>query len=133
MIGVDTNILVRVVLEDDPKEALLAKSFLQKAVKNKQLFVSSYTLLELAWVLKTKKRSREEICSAILTLVDSPGIVIGQKAVVLRALEEYTKGKADFGDYFILSEGLSHNVPRLVSFDKEFINNDSRCFHPAEF
>lgn len=130
MIGVDTNILVRAILEDDPHEAKIAKNFLKKAVKSKQLFVSSYAILEMVWVLKVKKKSREQICDAILTLLDSPGVFVGQKTVVLNALEKYSKGKADFGDYLILAEGETLNAPRIVSFDKQLVKEDSRCSLP---
>lgn len=130
MIGVDTNILVRAILEDDPLEAKIAKKFLLKTTKSKQLFVSSYAILEMVWVLKVKKKTREQISDAILTLLDSPGVFVGQKTVVVNALEKYAKGKADFGDYLILAEGETLNAPRLASFDKQLIKEDPRCNFP---
>jgi len=51
MLGVDTNILIRALLEDDVKEADIAKKLLKHLVENKKLFISSYTILEMAWVL----------------------------------------------------------------------------------
>src|SRR5260363_398003 len=120
MIGVDTNVLVRAVFEDHPKESPLAQQFLKQTAKDKKLFVSSYAVLEMVWVLKVKQRSRQEIYEAVLDLLDSPGIMVGQREVVMSALEKYIKGKADFGDYLILSEGEHYQVPRLVSFDKVF-------------
>src|SRR5260363_23029 len=107
MIGVDTNVLVRAVFEDHPKESTLAQQFLKQTAKDKKLFVSSYAVLEMVWVLKVKQRSRQEIYE-----------------VVLSALEKYIKGKADFGDYLILSEGEHYQVPRLVSFDKVFCREE---------
>src|SRR5260363_266876 len=115
MIGVDTNVLVRAVFEDHPKESPLAQQFLKQTAKDKKLFVSSYAVLEMVWVLKVKQRSRQEIYEAVLDLLDSPGIMVGQREVVMSALEKYIKGKADFGDYLILSEGEHYQVPRLVS------------------
>src|SRR5260364_437263 len=115
MIGVDTNVLVRAVFEDHPKESPLAQQFLKQTAKDKKLFVSSYAVLEMVWVLKVKQCSRQEIYEAVL---DLSGIMVGQREVVMSALEKYIKGKADFGDYLILSEGEHYQVPRLVSFDK---------------
>src|SRR5260364_142322 len=103
MIGVDTNVLVRAVFEDHPKESPLAQQFLKQTAKDKKLFVSSY---------------------AVLDLLDSPGIMVGQREVVMSALEKYIKGKADFGDYLILSEDEHYQVPRLVSFDKVFCREE---------
>lgn len=124
MIGADTNILVRAVLEDHPKESLLAQQFLKKAVSDKKLFISSYALLEMVWVLKVKGITRKEIYESALDLIDSPGIVIGQREVVVAALEKYVKGRADFGDYLILAEGEFHRAYKLVSFDKTFCKEE---------
>src|SRR5260364_273057 len=66
MIGVDTNVLVRAVFEDHPKESPLAQQFLKQTAKDKKLFVSSYAVLEMVWVLKVKQRSRQEIYEAVL-------------------------------------------------------------------
>jgi predicted nucleic-acid-binding protein len=66
MIGVDTNILVRAVLEDAPEESILAKAFIKKACAQKQLFVSCFAILEMVWVLKGKNHSRHQISESIL-------------------------------------------------------------------
>ena len=118
MIGVDTNILVRAYLEDDKKQAEEAKNFLLQNTQENLLFISSYAILEFAWVLKTKNYSRKEIYEAIITLTDSTGVIIGQRDVVLEALEKYIKGRADFGDYMILAEGEKNKSYKLKTFDK---------------
>lgn len=63
-------------------------------------------------MLKVKKFTSQEIYEAILTLTDSPGITIGQREVVLSAVEKVYKGKADFCDYMILSEG-ENTAPKI--------------------
>lgn len=117
MIGVDTNILLRAYLEDDEKQSAQAKAYLTKATEANALFISSYAILEFAWVLKTKNYTRKEIYDAVTILVDSDGISIGQKDVVLDALERYIKGKADFGDYMILAEGTKNSSHDFKTFD----------------
>ena len=133
MIGCDTNILVRAVLDDHPKESQLAKQFLKKISHGKKLFISTYAILELVWVLKVKKYSRHDIYESVLDLLDSPGIVVAQREVVVSALEMYIKGKADFGDYLILAEGELYDAPKLASFDKIFCKDTSRAQHPKEY
>lgn len=133
MIGVDTNVLVRACLEDNPTEAKIAQHFLSKSAKNKQLFISSYALLEMAWVLKVNGRTREQITEAMLNLLDSPGITVGQRDVILNALEKYRKGKADFGDYLIMSEGATFHTHHLASFDKAFIKENEHVKYPDKF
>lgn len=130
MIGADTNILVRAVLDDEPKESNIAKKFLKKAATEKKLFISSYAILEMVWVLKVKKISRKDIYESVMDLLDSPGIIVGQREVVASALEKFIKGKADFGDYLILAEGEIFNVPRLASFDKILCKACDQCDYP---
>lgn len=132
MIGVDTNILLRAVLDDHPAEAEIAKRFLKKLTDSKRLFISSYAILEMVWVLKVKKYSRAEIYDVVLMLLDTSGITIGQREVLVFALEMYIKGKADFGDYLILAESKSFEAPKVASFDKVFCK-DKHAEHPKNF
>jgi predicted nucleic-acid-binding protein len=118
MIGIDTNILVRAYLEDDEIQTKEAKAFLLKVTQDNLLFISSYTILEFAWVLKTKNYNRKAIYEAVIALADSIGATIGQRDIVLNALEKYIRGKADFGDYMILAEGEKNKSYELKTFDK---------------
>lgn len=122
MFNIDTNILVRAFLADDKEQTLSAQNFLFTAAENNELFISSYALLEFAWVLKTKKFSRQEIYDAIITLIDAAGVTIGQREVVLDATEKYLKGKADFGDYIIIAEGERKGAYHLKTFDQQLSN-----------
>lgn len=133
MIGCDTNVLIRALLEDNPGEAKIARQFLEKTSNEKKLFISSYAILEMTWVLKVKKRTRQEIYESIMDLLDSPGIVLGQREAIVSALELYVKGKADFGDYLILAEGECHHAPKMASFDKEFCKDNHRVQHPKKY
>jgi predicted nucleic-acid-binding protein len=101
--------------------------------KKKKLFISSYALLEMIWVLKVKNRSRQEIHEAVIDLLDSPGIIMGNREIVITAIERYIKGKADFGDYLILSEGEFNDAQNLASFDKVFYKEQNNCRHPLDF
>lgn len=122
MIGADTNILARAFLEDDKIQSKKAQQFLENTAKANELFISSYAILEFVWVLKVKKFSREIIYDAVMTLCDSPGVLIGSQPIVLSALEKYRKGKADFGDYMILAEGEYHKTHKTKTFDKVLLN-----------
>jgi predicted nucleic-acid-binding protein len=133
MIGCDTNVLIRAVLDDDPHEAKIAQHFLEKTSREKKLFISSYAILEMVWVLKVKKRTREEIIESVTDLLDSPGIVLGQREAIESALEMYAKGKADFGDYLILAEGEFHHAQKLATFDKVFCSDNHRAQHPKKY
>lgn len=131
MIGVDTNILVRAFLGDDLEQAQKAQKFLEATTRDKMLFISSYALLEFAWVLKVKKFTRAEIYDAIITLTDSPGVTIGQREIVLAAAERYIKGKADFGDYMILAEGENNESHHFTTFDQAILTEIHKASLPV--
>lgn len=118
MIGVDTNVLVRAYLEDDKEQAKEAQEFLSKATQENSLFISSYAILEFAWVLKVKGYNRKEIYKAVISLTDSYGVIISQRDIVLEATTKYANGKADFGDYMILVDGEKNKTHKLKTFDK---------------
>lgn len=122
MISADTNILVRAFLEDDIEQSKEAKAFLETSANASKLFISSYAMLEFAWVLKVKNIPRRDIYNAIITLVDSFGVTIGQKDIVLSAAERYIKGQADFGDYMILAEGEARCCHKIKTFNKILAN-----------
>lgn len=58
--------------------------------------------------------------------------MIGQREVVVSAIERFQRGKADFGDYLILAEGDISNVPRLATFDKALCKDSEKCLSPQE-
>lgn len=120
MISIDANILIRIFLEDDLAQAAKAKKIIKEALREGNVFISSYAIQEFVWVLKVKKINRKDIYEAVITLIDSPGIVTGQRDVVLSAAEKYYKGKAEFSDYMILSEGEKYGSKILKTFDKIF-------------
>lgn len=123
MISIDTNILVRAYLCDDEEQTKQAKNILLELNQGKEIFISSYAILEFAWVLKTKRYTRQEIYQAIINLADSKGITLGQRNVVLLALEKYVKGKADFGDYMIISESKYNGFEEFKTFDKAILRD----------
>ena len=131
MIGIDTNILARAFLDDDARHSQAAKRFISSTAKLNKLFISSYAILEFAWVLKVKKFTRREIYEAIITLTDSPGITIGQREVVLAAAEKFVKGHADFGDYMIVAEGEYQGARTLKTFDQALLKESHLITEPS--
>ena len=133
MISADTNILVRAFLGDHLIQARQAEAFLEKMADAQRLFISSYALLEMVWVLKTKKYERQLIYEALLDLLDSPGVMIGQRSVVAAATELFIKGKADFGDYMIIAEGMENNCHSIATFDQALAQEVVTAKSPEDF
>jgi len=121
MIGIDTNILTRVFLLDDTKQSADAQKFLKQNADKENIFISSYAILEFAWVLKMKNYTRQQIYDAIIFLADTKGITISQRDVVVTAAGKYLLGKADFGNYMILADGQLNGASSLKTFDKKLL------------
>lgn len=119
MIAVDTNILVRYAVNDDPVQSQQAKALLKKA---ESIFVSKTTLLEFEWVLRSAyKLPRESILHSILTICGLPNLTVESAWQVAQACELYSKG-LDFADalhYY----SANTSVEKFYTFDEKFIRN----------
>jgi predicted nucleic-acid-binding protein len=120
MIGIDTNILLRFLVRDDPKQADAARRFIQQASMDKEvLFINHVVLCELAWVLKTTYRySREDIGRAIEGILFTQQFEIEDKDTVLEGLSIYRTAKADFADCLIGVRNQAAGCSTTVTFDR---------------
>ena len=120
MISIDTNVLVRSLIDDDDKQDQLARDFLERACLTEGVFISSFVILETAWVLKTKKVQRLVIAELIESLLNTPQILISNYVTIYAALRMYKNGRADFCDYMLLNDSLQHRIYTLKTFDQAF-------------
>lgn len=116
MIGVDTNILVRAILGDDPKQSPLARKAIEKA---RGIAVPVTVIVEVAWVLKSVGWNRQQIVDALGTLLLQPTVHMDQAAAVLEALDAYKTGPADFADYLTLHLSKAMGARKLLTFDRK--------------
>jgi predicted nucleic-acid-binding protein len=113
----DTNVLLRFVLGDDPKQYKLA---LETMEKSEAVVVTNHALCEMAWVLRSRYGvSRENIAATISQLRETRNVLIDSAAVDagLSVLE----GGADFADGVIAYEGQRLGGEIFVSFDKKAV------------
>lgn len=95
MIAVDTNVLLRVITNDDPAQASRAAKFLARPDR---VFVPKTVVLELEWVLRGAYGiDRQGIAAAMLRLQDLSNVEIEDDSVVALALTWY-EGGMDFAD-----------------------------------
>lgn len=126
MIGLDTNILVRAITQDDVSQTEKAKKLIAsyKGMGN-SLFVNNVTLCELIWVLKSnygyeKKRLVEVLCY----LISVEEFCFQNLQIVKQAIDLYDKGKADFADYLSFVINQKAGCDATYSFDKQPIIED---------
>jgi predicted nucleic-acid-binding protein len=116
-VTVDTNLLVRYVVQDDRVQATTAFKILTEA---ELLAVSLTCLCELAWVLDRVYRfPRDRIASAIRTLADSANVATDMAAVET-GLRIHDLG-GDFADGVIAAAGAGMGGDTFVSFDRKAI------------
>lgn len=135
MIALDTNIVVRIVLEDDPVQSRAAERLFVKA-RNEQtsLFIADVVLCELVWVLTRRADlSRTQIANALDQLLRTELIVVSDPGVADRALRAYRAGKGDFADYLIREQARALDADEVVTFDRALKGEDGfRILTPKE-
>jgi predicted nucleic-acid-binding protein len=115
----DTNVIVRIVLGDDPEQAALAATLWRDALASGGIFLPKVVLAELVWVLSAAaKLGRDRIASELRRLIALEGVVIEDVTAVTRAVERFERSAADFADYLILETARDANALPLHSFDR---------------
>jgi len=129
MTGVDTNIIIRLLTQDDPEQASRAKN----VFADKQIFIADTVLLETEWVLRFAYGfAPKAIYQAIMNLLGLPNVHVARPDMLYQALQIYKAG-LDFADAMHLA--ANSNCPALLTFDKAFIRRakgltDCRVMEP---
>ena len=120
----DTNVLVRVLVGDDPAQTKRAERAFVRHANDGGVFVSLVVLAEIGWVLSAAYEwERAAIHERLTRLVRTRGIVVEDLELVEAALERYRGGKADFADYLI-AERATRMGAELVTFDKRLAREE---------
>ncbi len=117
-ITVDTNVLVRALLQDDPKQSPIANELLRTAT---MISVPLPCLCELIWILqRTAKFTPSEIAQAIRALMNTHNVVMNRPAV--QAGLALLENGGDFADGVMEFEGASLGGEIFYSFDKKAVS-----------
>lgn len=119
VIGLDTNVIVRYLTQDDPTQAARATQAVESAVdRGDRLFVSDVVLCELVWVLETaygyRRRAVGDVVERILR---TSQFEFDHKDQLWQAWKDYRGGKGDFADYLIGRLGQSAGCEATLTFD----------------
>ena len=118
---VDTNLIVRYLVQDHEKHAKAAGRLFDACDRGDVVIVVLPAVLaECVFVLESfYEHPRGDIASALGTLISSPCIEIGGAAIHLDALGRYRKTKVHFVDCLIAATAAAENMP-VASFDQDF-------------
>ena len=125
MKGLDTNVLVRYLTEDDPRQAAAAVKEIQGiGKKDEKLIVQPLVLCELAWVLDSAYGvGKKELLDVFERILRTAQFEIPGKDLVWRSLADYRAGKGDFSDHLLgrLNEDAGASV--TITFDRALRRN----------
>jgi predicted nucleic-acid-binding protein len=121
MIGLDTNILLRYLAQDDPAQSPRATEIITRRLTEQEPgFVSLVAILEVAWVLKSLyKRSRLEIANDIEMVLAADTLVVQNEQEVYDAVVALRNGSGSFEDALIGSLGLWRGCSATLTFDEK--------------
>ena len=120
MIGLDTNVVVRYITQDDDIQSPIASRLFDSLSPAEPGFISAIALIETVWVLRSYYRaSRQQIHGVIERLLRARGVVVERSDLAWLALSDYARGKADFSDYLVERSGRSAGCDHTVTFDRE--------------
>ena len=121
MLAVDTNVLVRLVVRDDPDQVHAAERFVTKGA-----WVSHLVLAETLWFLDSVfELSREQVVLAVEMLLNHRDLTLQDADVVSEALDHYRKRtKVGFSDCLMLEIARKAGHLPIATFDRDFAKLD---------
>lgn len=120
MIGIDTNVLVRFITNDDQALHEKADQFLTTGISSSNRgYVNLVVMCELVWTAKSRyNATRQEISNIVQFLLETDALVIEEHATVVRALQLYNEFKADFEDCLIGELNNKAGCENTTTLDK---------------
>jgi predicted nucleic-acid-binding protein len=120
VIGLDTNVLIRVLVDDGSPDVAKARQFVAaQAAQGHELHIDIVVLTETVWVLETVfGYSRTDICAAIDAILGNAAYVVDGRKTVAAALALFRNGKADFADCLIVARNAAAGCTGTASLDK---------------
>src|SRR5512134_954704 len=118
--GLDTNVLVRYLTQDDLRQAAVAVREIEGAArKREKLLLQPLVLCELVWVLESAYKVRKmEILAVLERILRTAQFEVAQKDIVWRSLADYRAGKGDFADYYLARSNESAGAAFTLTFDR---------------
>ena len=120
LIGIDTNVLLRFVLRDDPIQSQQAKELFAAFAPRDQGYLSLIVLCEFAWTLgRFYRYGRAEIAETLEQILRMTALEVEHPALAQRALDRFRASRADFGDCCIGVLAETAGCAYTVTFDRD--------------
>ncbi len=128
MIGLDTNVLVRYLVQDDRRQAAKAAQVIEEECsETRPGFVATIVIAELVWVLESCYGStKTEIVAVIQRILRTKQLVVQDAETVWKAVRLFDSSKADFADCLIERVGATHECEYTSTFDRHAASTGMR-------
>ena len=119
MIGLDTNVVLRLLLSDDPAQKMRAAKFIQQAKRlDTRIIITLAVVLEMEWVLRSSaKMNKAQTMSVFDLLLESYDVEIENEKVLEEALHIYASAAADFAECLFLAQYQRMGCDSMMTFD----------------
>ncbi|WP_341793938.1 MULTISPECIES: type II toxin-antitoxin system VapC family toxin [unclassified Rickettsia] len=123
MIGIDTNVLVRYLTQDDEKQATIVNKVISQYENQAQsIFINNIVICELIWVLERGyKYSKKEITDAVRAILSTTEFVFEQPETLWLSLNDYEKYNADFSDILLGKINKVYGCISTITFDNKAV------------
>ncbi len=120
MIGLDTNVIVRYVAQDDSRQSPKATRLIESLTVDVPGYVSLVSVVELVWVLTDcYALTKGEICEVLETLLRTKEIIVAHADTVWKAVRQFKESKADFADCLIERSADEAGCSYTTTFDRD--------------
>lgn len=120
MIGIDTNVLLRLLLDDEPAQSARIEAWLASVpAAAGQIHIADVVLAETAWTLASAYRqSKAELVKGLRALLAEPVFSFEDRAAVEAAVAAFAAAASGFPDCLIVAKNQSLGCAATVTFDK---------------
>lgn len=118
MIGLDTNVLVRYIMQDDPKNSSKANKLIESLDGDNPGYITMVSVIELYWVLTScYELTGAQVGQALEAILRTKAFLVERADQVMRALRVFGEGKADFADCLIERSAAGAGCTQTMTFD----------------
>jgi predicted nucleic-acid-binding protein len=119
MTGLDTNVLVRYIMQDDAKQSALANRLIDSLTAESPGYVALVSVVEIAWVLSSAyDLDRAQLVQAFEGLLRTKELVVENAETVWKAVRSFQSSNADFADCLIERAAATAGCEKTMTFDR---------------
>jgi predicted nucleic-acid-binding protein len=119
MIGLDTNVLVRYIMQDDLKQSPLATRLIESLSAESPGFVPLVSVVELFWVLSSAyELDRDQLVKAFEGLLRTKELIVDRAEIVWKAIRGFQSTNVDFADCLIERSAAAAGCEKTMTFDR---------------